>query len=93
MSERVIARLLSIFSATEEDTNNNRLFTHTSRPVGLTWQVSNQGIRDVTECVGLGKQDIVVVVVVDARRRKRTGPTILLLVPVPCSLNIVVHFL
>ena len=90
MSERVIARLLSIFSATEEDTNNNRLFTHTSRPVGLTWQVSNQGIRDVTEYVGLGKQDIVVVVV-DARRRNRTGPTILLLVPVPCSFNNVVH--
>ena len=90
MSERVIARLLSIFSATEEEKTNYRLFNLTSRPVGLTWQVSNQGIRDVTEYVGLGKQDIVVVVV-DARRRNRTGPTILLLVPVPCSLNIVEH--
>ena len=49
MSERVIARLLSIFSATEEDTNNNRLFTHTSRPVGLTWQVSSQGKRDLKQ--------------------------------------------
>ena len=92
MSERVIARSLSIFSATEEDKTNYRLFNLTSRLVCLTWQVSSQGIRDVTECVGLGKQDIIVVVV-DARRRKRAGPTILLLVPVPCSLNIVVHFL
>ena len=81
MSERVIAHSLSIFSAIEEDKTNYRLFNLTSRPVRLTWQVSNQGIRDVTECVGLGKQDIVVVVV-DARQRKRIGPTTLVLVPV-----------
>ena len=87
MSERVIARSPSIFSANEEDKTNYRLFNLTRRPMRLTWQVSNQGIRDVTECVGLGKQDIVVVVV-DARRRKRPGPTTLPLVPVPCSLNI-----
>ena len=91
MSERVIARSPSIFSATEEDKTNYRLFNLTSRPVGLTWRVSNQGIRDVTECVGLGKQDIFVVVVVDARRRKRVGPTTLPLVPVRFSLNIAVH--